>query len=166
LYCIQDSRITIGHNLQPAPFYFNNILASDNNSLTTMNITMKIVLALAALAVASFPLIAEGCNGHASHHHHAHDDHHLQNADEDCSEDNVHDDGISNSVVGRRLDSVLRCDTAEPSQAQLRMVPIILARWQKRVDGNRRLVDVITNIPVYFHIIKRTDGTGGTRPWF
>lgn len=115
-----------------------------------MNMTKKIVLALAVLTVASLPLFAEGCDGHANHHH---------NAEEDCSEDNIHD-GISKSVAGRRLESVTRCDTPKPNLTQLRKIPLILARYQARVGGDRRLLEAI-NIPVYFHIIKRSDGTGG-----
>jgi hypothetical protein len=129
----------------------------------TMNMTKKIVLALAALTVASFPLVIEGCNGHANHHHHhAHDDQHLQNADEDCSEDSAHD-GFSNSVVDRRLEleSVTRCSTPEPSQTMLREMPSIMTRWKERVRGDRRLQTEIINIPVYFHIIKPSDGSEG-----
>jgi hypothetical protein len=117
----------------------------------TMNITKKVVLALVALAVASFPLVTEGCNGQTGHQHHAHDDHHLQNTEEDCSEDSV----------GRRLALPIRCDTAEPSVTMLRKIPSIIARWKQRVGANRRLVTEIINIPVYFHIIKRDDESGG-----
>jgi hypothetical protein len=129
----------------------------------TMNMTKKIVLALAALTMASFPLVIKGCNGHANHHHHhAHDDQHLQNADEDCSEASAHD-GFSNSVVDRRLEleSVTRCSTPEPSQTMLKQMPSIMARWKERVGGDRRLETEIINIPVYFHIIKMSDGSGG-----
>lgn len=127
-----------------------------------MNITKKIALALAALTVASFPLATEGCNGHSGRHHHAHEDHHLQNSDEDCSEENaVHEDGFSNSAVGRRLVSPIRCDTAEPSVAMLRKIPSIMARWKERVGANRHLQTEIISIPVHFHIIKKDDGSGG-----
>jgi hypothetical protein len=124
-----------------------------------MNITKKIALTLATLALASFPVVVESCNGHADHHHHAHDDHHLQNADEDCSEDNV-PDGTS---VGRRvLEAAVRtCNTAEPSDEMRREMPRILTRYQWRVGMNRRLQDQVIDIPVYFHIIKRSDETGG-----
>jgi hypothetical protein len=121
-----------------------------------MNITKKIALAIAALTVASFPLVTEGCNGHANYHHH------LHNTEEDCSEDNVA--GILNSVVAPHRvlqDSFLRCGTAEPSRTQLRKMPQILDRWKQRVGADRRLQDVVINIPVYVHIIKRSDGTGG-----
>jgi hypothetical protein len=129
-----------------------------------MNITKKIVLALAALTVASFPLVTEGCNGHAGHHHHAHDDQHLQNSEEDCSEDNAVHDSFSSSVVGRRLASPIRCDTAEPSPTMLRKMPSIMYRWKQRVGANRHLQTEIISIPVYFHIIQRDDGSGGEVP--
>jgi hypothetical protein len=132
---------------------------------TMMNITKKIVLALAALTVASFPLVIEGCNGHADHHHHhAHDDQHLQNFDEDdCSEEDSADAGFSNSVVDRRLEvaSVTRCSTPKPNQTMLREMSSIMARWEERVGADRRLATEIINIPVYFHIIKMSDGSGG-----
>jgi hypothetical protein len=120
-----------------------------------MNITKKIALALAALTVASSPFVTEGCDGHANYHHH------LQNTEEDCSEDHVPD--ILSSVVGthRVLNPVLRCGTAEPSRTQLRKMPQILARWKQRVGADRRLQDAIITIPVYVHIIRRSDGTGG-----
>jgi hypothetical protein len=127
-----------------------------------MNITKKIVLTLAALTVASFPLLTEGCDGHANHHHqHAHDDHHLRNAEKDCSEDNSEDNvpvGFSTSVVDRNLQSVIRCATAEPDEELLSRMPGILTRW---AGSNRRLETDIINIPVYFHIITETDGSGG-----
>jgi hypothetical protein len=127
-----------------------------------MNIKKMIALALAALTAASFPLVTEGCNGHADHHHHhAHGDHHLQNTDEDCSEDNAVHDGFSNSVVGRRLASPIRCGTAQPSVTMLRKIPSILDRWKQRVGANRHLQTEIISIPVYFHIIKMDDGSEG-----
>ena len=36
-----------------------------------------------------------------------------------------------------------------------------MARWEQRVGANRHLQTQIISIPVYFHIIKSDDGTGG-----
>jgi hypothetical protein len=140
-----------------------------------MKLANHTVLALTALAVASFPFVTQACNAHG----HGHGHHHEQEPQDDhamCADDDI-PEGLSNTINGRRVESHfkvngldyknregyvaagLRCRTAAPSEDQLKRIPSMLRKY-KRLEGGRRLQTTF-NIPIYFHIITETDGTGG-----
>jgi hypothetical protein len=130
----------------------------------------KTVLAL-VLAAVSTNLFAKACNGHGHHHH-------LENGNDFdlCDED--YPNGLSFEIDGRRTQSRFRvgsydwgtlkafetagarCVSSEPSPQQVKNYNDILDNFRRRFGSNRRLA-AAKQIPVYFHIIKPSNGRRG-----
>jgi hypothetical protein len=131
-----------------------------------------VILALALVAV-NTNLFAEACDDHVHHHHH------LENGDDTdlCDEDSP-SNGLSYEIDGRRTQSRFRvgsydwgtpqafeaagarCVSSEPSPRQVKNYNDILDDYRRRFGSNRRLA-AAKQIPVYFHIIKPSNGRGG-----
>jgi hypothetical protein len=128
-----------------------------------MKFGTKTVFALALVATT----FAHACDTHGRHHpHHQQHDEHFPN-------------GLSNEIDGRRTasrfrvgkhnwesreafeDAGARCMSSKPSRRQVEQSDDILNKWRKRFGSNRRLDGAAKLIPVYFHVIKQTDGNGG-----
>jgi hypothetical protein len=140
-----------------------------------MKFGKKTVLAL-ALVAANPRSFAKACDGHGHHHNH----NHLGNDNDPdlCAED--FPNGLSGDIDGRRTesrsrfrvgsynwdtreafeDAGARCVSAKPSSRQVERSNEILDDYRKRFGPNRRLT-VAKQIPVYFHVIKRSNGSGG-----
>jgi hypothetical protein len=139
--------------------------------------TMKLgsaVLAVALVAAATNP-VANACDAHGHHHNHSHskNDTHTDNL---CTEDIPN--GLSDEIDGRRTvsrfrvgdtnwgtreafaEAGARCVSSEPTRRQVRNSNEILDEYIKRFGSNRRL-QAAKQIPVYFHVIKPTRGSGG-----
>jgi hypothetical protein len=131
----------------------------------------KTVLALALVAATS-PLFAQACD------HHEHHSHNHQLCTDESEEDFVN--GLSGPEIhGRRTqarfrvgdhdwgtlgdfeDAGARCTTAKPEQRTVALAADTLAKWRERMGPNRLLATVSIEIPVYFHAIKKSDGSGG-----
>jgi hypothetical protein len=131
----------------------------------------KAVLAL-ALVAANTNLFVKACDDHGHHHHQ------LENGNDTdlCDEDSPN--GLSYEIDGRRTQSRFRvgsydwgtqkafvaagarCVSHEPSPRQVRTYNDIKDDYMRRIGSNRRLA-AAKQIPVYFHIIKPSNGSGG-----
>jgi hypothetical protein len=132
-----------------------------------------LVLALAVINTNSF---AQACDGHS----HQHNKHHLENDNEYDTElsDGDPANGLSAEIHGRRSQSQFRvgnynwgtldafeaagarCVSSEPSPRQVQNSDDILDDYRRRFGSNRRLATA-KQIPVYFHVIKPSNGRGG-----
>ena len=130
------------------------------------------ILAL-ALVAADANLFADACDDHAHFHHR-----HLENGNDTdlCDEDIPN--GLSYEIDGRRTQSRFRvgsydwgtlkafeaagarCVSSEPTPRQVKNYNHILDDYRRRFGSNRRLA-AAKQIPVYFHIIKPSNGRGG-----
>jgi hypothetical protein len=133
---------------------------------------LAVAVALAAVNTNSF---AQACDGHGHQHIH-----HIENDNEHdtvlCDEDPPN--GLSAEIDGRRtrhqfrvgnknwvtLDAFeaagARCVSSEPSPRQVQNSDDILDDYRRRFGSNRRLATA-KQIPVYFHVIKPSNGRGG-----
>jgi hypothetical protein len=138
----------------------------------------KTVLAVAvALAAVNTNSLAQACDDHGHQHNH----HHLENDNEYdtdlCDEDPPN--GLSAEIDGRRtrhqfrvgnknwvtLDAFeaagARCVSSEPSPLQVQNSDDILDDYRRRFGGSNRRLATAKQIPVYFHVIKPSNGRGG-----
>jgi hypothetical protein len=141
-----------------------------------MNFGKKIIVSLGfALVAFSTNSIVQACNGHG----HEHNERHSENDNDTilCDEDSPN--GLSSEIDGRRTVSRFRvgnytwgtweafeaagarCVSSEPSLRQVGQSDEILDDYRKRTGSNRRLAAAVQQIPVYFHIIKPSNGRGG-----
>jgi hypothetical protein len=138
-----------------------------------MQFGKKIALALAFLATNLNP-IAEACDAHAHYHpHHQQHDEHKSAMDIP--------NGLSDEIDGRRTarsrfrvgdhdwgsrkdfeNAGARCMSSKPSRRQVEQSDDILNKWRKHFGSNRRLGGAAKSVLVYFHVIKQTNGDGGT----
>jgi hypothetical protein len=134
----------------------------------------KTVLALALVAV-NTNSFAQACDGHGLHHNHRD----LENVNDTDLSDEEFPNGLSSKIDGRRTQSHqfrvgeyrwgtleafeaagARCVSADPSPRQVQNSDDILDDYRRRFGSNRRLATA-KQIPVYFHIIKPSNGRGG-----
>jgi hypothetical protein len=130
-----------------------------------------------------FAFVAEACDGHGHHHHHhaAIDNANDNDNDMMCEQEYDGDlpNGLSNVIDGRRTqsrfrvgnknwgtreafeDAGARCVSDKPTQRQVEQSDEVLDQWTKRFGLDRRLQGASRQIPVYFHVIKTSNGTGG-----
>jgi hypothetical protein len=143
-----------------------------------MKFGKKTVIAL-ALAAANTSSFAQACDGHGSHHHHHHPENNNANNTDLCAED-FPNDLSGGEIDGRRTESYFpvgeynwrnrqafddagaRCVSAKPSLRQVEQSNEILDDYRQRFGSNRRRLAVAKQIPVYFHVITRSNGRGGT----
>ena len=137
-----------------------------------MKFGKNIVLAL-ALAAVNTNFFAQACNGHGPNHNHRH----LEN-DNDSLCDEGFPNGLSSKIDGRRTQSQFRvgnytwgtleafeaagarCVSSDPSPRQVQNSDDMLDAYRRRFGSNRRLATA-KQIPVYFHVIKPSNGRGG-----
>jgi hypothetical protein len=141
-----------------------------------MKFGKKTVLALALAAVGTHSF-AQACDSHD--HGHQHNQHRSENDNDTdlCDEDSPN--GLSSEIDGRRTVSRFRvgkfnwktreafeaagarCVSSKPSLRQVEQSDEILYDYRKRTGSNRRLAAAVKQIPVYFHVIKPSNGRGG-----
>jgi hypothetical protein len=139
-----------------------------------------------ALAAVNFTCVAEACDGHGHghhHHHHAANDNANDNDNDMCEQEQEYDgdlpNGLSNLIDGRRAeamfrvgnkdfgtlkafeDSGARCVSAKPTRRQLEESDELLDQWRKSIGSDRRRLQGTRQIPVYFHIITKSNQQGG-----
>jgi hypothetical protein len=154
-------------------------MAQKNPVFTLIILEMRFAnttLALALVAI-NTNLFAEACDGHGRdhHHHHSNNDNGNDN-DLGCDEDSAN--GLSYEIDGRRIQRQFRvgdynwgtleafqaagarCVSSEPSPRQVQDYNDILDDYRTRFGFNRRLA-AAKQIPVYFHVIKPSNGIGG-----
>jgi hypothetical protein len=152
------------------------ILTFFTHYFENMKFGKKAVLAL-ALAAVSTSSFAQACDGHG--YGNRHNQHHSENDNETdlCDEDSPN--GLSSENDGRRTVSRFRvgnynwgtreafeaagarCVSLKPSLQQVEESDEILDDYRKRTGSNRRLAAAVKQIPVYFHVIKPSNGRGG-----
>jgi hypothetical protein len=139
-----------------------------------------IVLALGfALVAVSTNSIVQGCGGHGYGHDHKHNERHSENDKDTDLSDEDSPNGLSSEIDGRRTVSRFRvgnynwgtreafeaagarCVSSKPSLRQVEQSDEILNDYRKRSGSNRRLAPTVQQIPVYFHVIKPSNGRGG-----
>jgi hypothetical protein len=135
-----------------------------------------LALALAAVSTSSF---AQACDGHGHGYGHQHNQHHSENDNDTDLCDDDSPNGLSSEIDGRRTVSRFRvgnynwrtreafeaagarCVSSKPSLRQVEQSDEILDDYRKRTGSNRRLAAAVKQIPVYFHVIKPSNGRGG-----
>jgi hypothetical protein len=142
-----------------------------------MKFGKQIVLAL-ALVAANTSSFAQACEGHGHHHGSSHHHPENENGTDLCDED--FPNGLSDEIDGRRTksrsrfrvgtydwgsreafeDAGARCVSSEPGLREMEQSNEILDNYRKRFGSNRRLA-AAKQIPVYFHVIKNSNGRGG-----
>jgi hypothetical protein len=138
-----------------------------------MKFGKKTVVALALVAV-NTNSCSQACEGHVPHHNHRHLE--SDNDTDLCDED--FPNGLSAKIDGRRTRSQFRvgnyswgtleafeaagarCVSSDPSPRQVQNSDHILDDYRRRFGSNRRLATA-KQIPVYFHVIKPSNGRGG-----
>jgi hypothetical protein len=144
-----------------------------------MKFGKKTVLALAlALVAVNTNLFAHACDGHGhqQHQNHQSDNDSNENDTDLCDED--FPNGLSYKIDGRKTQMLFRvgnknwrtreafeaagarCVSSDPSPQQVQNSDKILDDYRRRFGSNRRLA-VAKQIPVYFHVIKPSNGRGG-----
>jgi hypothetical protein len=142
-----------------------------------MKFGKKTVLALALVAT-NLTVFTQACGDHGHHHHH-----HVANDNDndmcDPEQDEDFPNGLSSEINGRRTfarfrvgdydwgtreafeEAGARCVSDKPTPRQVEQSDEVLDQWRTRFGADRRLTEAPRKIPVYFHVIKKSNGSGG-----